>query len=183
MVGTENKVKMSFEYLYSGNFIHRLFAKGCMIIIVLGTMINVSGNSTSDDPKPALHQFDGIKMSGLTGQQTETATVYFFRPKKISSSAAEIIVGTEVPDEVIVKLKNGRWCKVDYDHVGKRDFVAGVYVINPEKFQYDIEPGKTYYVRWTVLSKGFKVMAELEMMDDASAREEMEGLKEQTKLQ
>jgi len=109
------------------------------------------------------------------------ATFYFFRPKKFAGSSPEIIVGTVEPDEVILKLKNGSWYQTDYKNLGQRSFVAGVYAINPEPFILDIEAGKTYYIRCTLLSSGFKMMAQLENVDEATAKSEMSDLKEQKK--
>lgn len=119
----------------------------------------------------------GVLVSGAQG----TATFYFYRPKKFASSKGKIIIGTTDPDEVLVKLKNGSWFKADYAQLGQRDFVAGIYVINPELFTMIVEEGKTYYVRCTVLAKGFKIMAELEIVDKEVAEKEMVDLKEQTK--
>lgn len=110
-----------------------------------------------------------------------SATFYFYRPRKLASSSAKIIVGTAEPDEVVVKLKNGSWYRTDYTHIGERHFVAGVYVINPQFFIMNVEAGKTYYVKCTLLSKGFKIMAEMEMTDEEAAKAEMAGLKEQTR--
>ena len=108
------------------------------------------------------------------------ATLIFFRPKKFAGSAPEIIVGTVEPDEVIVKVHNGSWYKTPYSNFGERLFVTGVYSINPEQFNYRIEPGKTYYIRCTLLSKGLKMMSELEMVDEQTALQEMAKLKTQT---
>jgi hypothetical protein len=112
---------------------------------------------------------------------TGPATIFFFRPKKFAGGAPEIIVGTSVPDEVIVKVHNGSWYKTEYSNFGERDFVTGVYSINPELFRYKIEPGKTYYIRCTVQSGGFKMNSKLEMVDEETARQEMAELKQQTK--
>lgn len=114
-------------------------------------------------------------------QQGPPAQIYFFRPNKFAGSSPEIIVGTVVPDEVIIKVKNGHWCKVDYSHFGVISFVTGVYSVNPEHFDYNIEPGQTYYVRCTLYSKGFSMMSKLEQVDEATAKGEMGHLKEQTK--
>lgn len=111
----------------------------------------------------------------------QPAVLYFYRPKKFAGSGPEIIVGTITPDEVIVKLHNGHWHKKEYTNFGERQFVTGVFAINPESFNYVIEPGKTYYIRCTLYSKGFKQMAELALVDEAVARNEMNDLKEQRK--
>ena len=113
-------------------------------------------------------------------QQNETATIYFYRPKKLASSRPKIIIGTVIPDEVILKLKNGSWHKLTYDKLGERDLVAGVYVINPEIFTLTFQPEETYYIRCTVLVRGMKVMAELELVDEEIAKNEMKKLKEQS---
>ncbi len=107
------------------------------------------------------------------------ATIYFYRPKKFANSKTKIIVGTAEPDEVVVALKNGRWFKMDYAHLGERLFVAGVFSINNEMYKLDVQRDKTYYVKCTVLTKGFKVMAELQFVDKEIALMEMEVLKEQ----
>ena len=108
-----------------------------------------------------------------------SATFYFYRPKKFANGKTKIIVGTAEPDEVVVALKNGRWFKMDYEHLGERDFVAGVFSINTEVYELDVKNGETYYVKCTVLTKGLRVMAELEFIDKPMALKEMEGLKEQ----
>jgi hypothetical protein len=125
--------------------------------------------------------FSSEQNSASTSVDSAPAKIYFFRPKKFAGSAPEIIVGTAVPDEVIVKVKNGSWYLAEYSNFGTIDFVTGVYAINPEKFTYTIEPGKTYYVRCSLLSRGFKMMAGLEMLDDAIAESEMSSLKQQSK--
>ncbi|MEM7107386.1 MAG: hypothetical protein AAF519_04100 [Bacteroidota bacterium] len=109
------------------------------------------------------------------------AEFYFYRPKKLASSRAKVIVGTVDPDEVVVNLKNGSWYKMDYSHTGERDFVTGVYVINPELFTIDVEADSTCYLKCTVLPRGLKIMAELEIVDKETAEMEMAGLKEQVK--
>ena len=110
-----------------------------------------------------------------------SATIYFYRPKKFAGSAPEIIVGTIVPDEVIVKVHNGSWYKTEYANFGERKFVTGVYSINPESFDLTIEPGMTYYIRCTLKSSGFKMMAELTFVDEGTATQEMSSLKQQIK--
>lgn len=110
-----------------------------------------------------------------------SAEFYFYRPKKFASTKAKIIVGTADPDEVVVNLKNGSWYKMDYQHIGERDFVTGVYVINPELFTINVVADSTYYLKCTVLPRGLKIMAELEIVDKETAQIEMAGLKEQVK--
>ena len=110
-----------------------------------------------------------------------SATIYFYRPKKFAGGAPEIIVGTVEPDEVIVKVHNGQWYRTEYTHVGEREFVAGVFAINPEHYKYLIEPGKTYYIRCTLYSQGLKQMAQLQLMDVEEAKADMKELKEQKK--
>lgn len=107
------------------------------------------------------------------------ATIYFYRPKKFANGKTKIIVGTAEPDEVVVALKNGRWFKMDYEHLGERLFVAGVFSINKEVYKLDVKSNETYYVKCTVLTKGLKVMAELEFVDQETAQMEMDALKEQ----
>lgn len=109
------------------------------------------------------------------------ANIYFYRPKKFANSATKIIVGTVEPDEVIVQVKNGSWYKAQYEHLGERQLVAGVFTINPETYSFNFEDGRTYYIKCTVLNKGLKVMAELEFVDKETAENEMKSLKEQTK--
>ena len=70
---------------------------------------------------------------------------------------------------------------MNYPHLGERDFVDGVYVINPELFTIEVTEEATYYFRCTVLPKGFKIMANLEIVDKSVAEQEMAGLKEQLK--
>jgi len=107
------------------------------------------------------------------------ATLYFIRPKKFSTSAPEIIVGTIVPDEVVLKLKNGRWHKMKYSNIGSIDFVVGIYTINPEIFTVEINPGETYYFYCEPLAKGLKVMADMKILDKESGEKHISQLKEQ----
>ncbi|MEP5612171.1 MAG: hypothetical protein ABJP45_07970 [Cyclobacteriaceae bacterium] len=109
------------------------------------------------------------------------ATIYFYRPRKFANSATKIIVGTVEPDEVIVAVKNGSWYKTEYTQLGERRFVTGVFIINPETYEFNVDAGSTYYVKCTILTKGLKVMAELEFVDKTIAEREMNGLKPQTK--
>ncbi|MEP1094243.1 MAG: hypothetical protein ABJG78_04000 [Cyclobacteriaceae bacterium] len=111
----------------------------------------------------------------------KTATIYFYRPKKFANSATKVIVGTVEPDEVIVAVKNGSWYKTEYTHLGERKFVTGVFIINPETYEFNVDAGGTYYVKCTVLTKGLKVMAELEFVDQTVAEREMKNLKAQSK--
>ncbi|MEM8568522.1 MAG: hypothetical protein AAGF85_18830 [Bacteroidota bacterium] len=124
---------------------------------------------------------NGAKEVFNTSASYGSAEFYFYRPKKFASSRAKIIVGTVDPDEVVVNLKNGSWYKMDYSHLGERDFVTGVYVINPELFTIDVVADSTYYFKCTVLPRGLKIMAELEVVDKQTAETEMAGLKEQVK--
>ncbi|MEL7003808.1 MAG: hypothetical protein AAFN93_13880 [Bacteroidota bacterium] len=125
--------------------------------------------------------FSAEKSLVNNNSENESATIYFYRPKKMASSSAKIIIGTSDPDEVVVKLRNGSWYKTEYTHIGNRNFLAGVFIINPETFDIEIEPGETYYFKCTILSKGFKIMAEMETMEKETAEEDMKKLKEQTK--
>lgn len=109
-----------------------------------------------------------------------SATLYFFRPKRFSASRPEIIIGTSVPDEVILKLKNGRWHRLEYTHTGTRDFLVGIYAINPESFTFDIVPGETYYFYCEPYEERMKLMAQMKLIDKAAAETLMSELKEQT---
>lgn len=107
-------------------------------------------------------------------------SIYFYRPGRVYGSPNEIIIGTFIPDEVVVKLKNGQWYKVDYVYTGQRQFVNGIFSINEETLDLNLEPGKTYYIRGSIL-KGMGMQSQIELVDEATAREEMSGLKEQKK--
>jgi hypothetical protein len=135
-------------------------------------------NGTKDvfgtDIPDAGKQSDGILPSGTP------AIIYFFRPGKIVGSSPEIIVGTFVPDEVIVELRNGRWFKSDYKYQGLREFVTGIYSLNEGKLSVEIIPGKTYYVRCSIM-KGMGLQSQLELVDEETGKREMSGLKEQVK--
>jgi hypothetical protein len=109
-----------------------------------------------------------------------SAIIYFYRPSKIMGSSPEIIVGTFVPDEVIVDLKNGRWYKSVYSHTGEREFVTGIYSLNEGKLKVNIEPGKTYYIRCSIM-KGMGMQSQLEIVNDEIGKNDMAGLKEQEK--
>lgn len=115
-----------------------------------------------------------------TSSSDTPATIYFYRPSKIMGSSPEITVGTFVPDEVIVSLRNGHWFKSTYTYTGQREFVTGIYSINEGKMNVSIEPGKTYYVRCSIM-KGMGLQSQLEMVDEETGKKEMNGLKEQVK--
>jgi hypothetical protein len=106
------------------------------------------------------------------------AIIYFYRPSKVMGSPNEIIVGTNVPDEVIVKLKNGHWFKTEYAHTGQREFITGIFSINSETLKIEIEPGKTYYIQCSIM-KGMGMQSQIELADEQMAKKEMNGLKEQ----
>ena len=116
-----------------------------------------------------------------TGSSKGPAVIYFYRPKKFAGGSPEIIVGTNIPDEVIVKVHNGAWYRTEYLHFGQRGFVTGIYALNPEIFNYDIQPGKTYYIRCTIKSEGLRMMSQLEMVDENTAKQDMSSLKQQAK--
>jgi hypothetical protein len=111
------------------------------------------------------------------GDETK-AIIYFYRPSKVMGSPNEIIVGTNVPDEVIVKLKNGHWFKTEYAHTGQREFITGIFSINSETLKIDIEPGKIYYIKCSIM-KGMGMQSQIEIADEQIAKKEMNGLKEQ----
>jgi hypothetical protein len=106
------------------------------------------------------------------------AVIYFYRPSKIIGSSPEIIVGTFVPDEVIVNLRNGRWYRSDYPYAGPRELVTGIYSINEGKLKVNFEPGKTYYIRCSIM-KGMGLQSQLEIVDEETGKKEMSSLKEQ----
>ena len=106
------------------------------------------------------------------------AVIYFYRPGRFYGSPNEIIVGTFIPDEVIVKLRNGYWYKSDYFYTGQREFVTGIFSINEQKLNLNIEPGNTYYIRCSVM-KGLGMQSQIELVDPETATIEMKGLKEQ----
>ncbi len=116
--------------------------------------------------------------SSLPPASGSPAIIYFFRPSKLIGSSPEIIVGTFVPDEVIVNLRNGHWFRSDYSYTGQREFVTGIYSINEGKLKVDLEPGKTYYFRCSIM-KGLGLQSQLEVVDEETGKREMAGLKEQ----
>ena len=124
-----------------------------------------------DEPSPK------VKDQGTANQ--EPASMYFFRPKKMAGSRPEIIIGTIKPDEVILKLKNGHWHRIGYYHFGSRDFVFGIYSVNPQPLPLEIHPGDVYYFRCEAMSKGLSLVAEMEKADEETAKREMAALKEQ----
>jgi len=108
------------------------------------------------------------------------AIIYFYRPGKIIGSSPEIIVGTFIPDEVIVTLRNDHWYKAEYFYTGPRQLVTGIYSINDKKLDVSFEPGKTYYIRCSIM-KGMGMQSQLEIVDETTGKNEMKGLKEQVK--
>ena len=120
-----------------------------------------------------------VQTDNITSSEGSFATIYFLRPKKFSASRPEIIVGTIVPDEVILKLKNGHWHRLEYSNLGTIDFVYGIYAINPEKLTVDIKAGETYYFYCEPYEKGFTLMADIKLIDKETAEIYMSELKEQ----
>jgi len=108
------------------------------------------------------------------------AIIYFYRPSKIIGSSPEIIVGTFVPDDVIVELRNGHWFRSEYSYTGQREFVTGIYSLNEGKLSVSVEPGKTYYIRCSIM-KGMGLQSQLEIVSEETGKNEMSGLKEQEK--
>lgn len=106
------------------------------------------------------------------------AIIYFYRPSKFIGGSAEIIVGTIVPDEVIVDLKNNHWFKKEYTNFGPRELVHGIYSVNEKRLNVDFEPGKTYYIRCSIM-QGMGLQSQIELVDEAVAKKEMSGIKEQ----
>jgi hypothetical protein len=123
-----------------------------------------------------------VASNAVQGQSTGSpATIYFYRPGKIMGSTPRIIVGTVIPDEVIVELSNGHWFRSGYPNLGQREFVTGIYSINAGTLKMNIEPGKTYYIRCSIM-KGLGLQSQLEVVDEATGKAEMEKLKEQVKI-
>lgn len=118
-------------------------------------------------------------VTAVTAPSGTPAIIYFFRPGKMAGSINDIIVGTYVPDEVIVNLKNARWYRSEYASTGPREFITGIFSISDKKLNVDIEPGKTYYIRCSIM-KGFGMQSQLELVDEQTAKSEMNSLKEQT---
>ena len=108
------------------------------------------------------------------------AIIYFYRPGKFMGSSPEIIVGTFVPDEVIVDLRNDHWYRAEYYYTGQRQLVTGIYSLNDKKLDINFEPGKSYYIRCSIM-KGMGMQSQLEVVDEATGKNEMKGLKEQEK--
>jgi hypothetical protein len=108
------------------------------------------------------------------------AIIYFYRPSKIIGSSPEIIVGTLIPDDVIVDLHNGHWFRSEYSYTGQREFVTGIYSLNEGKLSVNVEPGKTYYIRCSIM-KGMGLQSQLEIVSEETGKNEMSGLKEQEK--
>jgi hypothetical protein len=108
------------------------------------------------------------------------AIIYFYRPGKILGSSPEIIVGTFIPDDVIVTLKNDHWYRAEYFYTGPRQLVTGIYSINDKKLDVNFEPGKTYYIRCSIM-KGMGMQSQIEVVDESTGKNEMKGLKEQVK--
>jgi hypothetical protein len=118
--------------------------------------------------------------AGASVSQGVPAIIYFYRPPKFLGAANEIIVGTVVPDAVIVDLKNGRWFKTDYSSFGPRELVNGIFSINEKHLNVNFEQGKTYYIRCTIM-QGMGMQSQIELVDEATAKQEMASLKEQDK--
>jgi hypothetical protein len=108
------------------------------------------------------------------------AIIYFYRPSKIIGSSPEIIVGTLIPDDVIVDLHNGHWFRSEYSYTGQREFVTGIYSLNEGKLNVNVEPGKTYYIRCSIM-KGMGLQSQLEIVSEETGKNEMSALKEQEK--
>jgi hypothetical protein len=121
-----------------------------------------------------------VEKAGTSVSPNVPATIYFYRPPKFIGAANEIIVGTIVPDAVIVDLKNGRWFKTDYTYFGQRELVNGIFSINEKHLNVNFEQGKTYYIRCTII-QGMGMQSKVELVEEATAEKEMASLKEQEK--
>lgn len=108
------------------------------------------------------------------------AIIYFYRPGKFMGSRPEIIVGTFIPDEVIVTLRNEHWYRAEYYYTGPRQMVTGIYSVNDKKLDVSFEPGETYYIRCSIM-KGMGMQSQLEIVDETTGKNEMKSLKEQVK--
>lgn len=121
---------------------------------------------------------DDTVVNSLAKAVSTPATLYLYRPGKMVGSINEIIVGTFVPDEVIVNLRNNCWFRTEYPWIGQREFVHGIFSVGKEKLAMNLDPGKTYFIRCTI-AKGFGMASRIEQVDEATAEKEMKGLKEQ----
>ena len=116
--------------------------------------------------------------SAVIPSKGDPAIIYFYRPGRFIGSSPEIIVGTFVPDEVIVKLRNDHWFKSEYFYTGQREFVTGIYSINEGKLSVNIESGKAYFIRCSLI-KGLGLQSQLEIVSEETGKKEMNSLKEQ----
>lgn len=108
------------------------------------------------------------------------AVIYFYRPGKTFGAPNDIYVGIVNPFEQIVSLGNGRWYKVDYLNMGPRELFTGIFSTSEQKLNITFEPGKTYYIRCSIM-KGMGMQSQIEEVDEATAQTEMKKLKEQKK--
>ena len=165
-VGTEEIIYKKFENLTGPSYTvkkNQVF----MIKYENGDK-DVFGTDKASDPAP----------NAVVPSSGAPAIIYFYRPGKFVGSSPEIIVGTFVPDEVIVKLRNNHWYKAEYFYTGQREFITGVYAINGAKLSVNIEGGKTYYIRCSLM-KGMGVQSQLEIVNEETGRKEMTSLKQQ----
>ena len=86
-----------------------------------------------------------------------------------------------MPDEVIVKLRNDHWFKSEYFHTGQREFGTGIYSINEGKLSVNIESGKTYFIRRSLI-KGMGLQSQGEIVSEETGKKEMSRLKEQVNV-
>jgi hypothetical protein len=133
-------------------------------------------NGTKDVFEAA--QINNAAPSNVVKSDGPPAIIYFFRPGKFMGSSPDIIVGSFVPDEVIVKLRNDHWYRAEYYYTGPRQLVTGIYSVNDKKLDMNFEPGKTYYIRCSIM-KGMGMQSQLEVVDETTAKNEMKSLKEQ----
>lgn len=106
----------------------------------------------------------------------KTATLIFYRPYKEASKDVKIIVGTIDPNEVIAELKNGSKVTLQYQHFGKREFIAGIYSTGKERLYATIKHGETYCFKCQVGAVAFELTAQIVQMEYDKIKEELNAL-------
>lgn len=113
----------------------------------------------------------------ISNSDTTKSTVIFYRQKKLSAAKTEFIVGTTVPDSVLIKLKNNSFHKFETSDCREWEFVGAIYKIS-DSFKLKLEPGKTYYVQCRLKESFPAVKAKFEIVNESTGKNAIIDMKE-----
>jgi len=104
------------------------------------------------------------------------AKVIFYRTKSFAGSGNAFIIGSNKPDTVFVKLKNGTYCEIKIKDFRDWEFIGGT--LNISAYQkISIEQGKTYYIHCFLKASFPADKGCFELVDEQTALNAMKDLK------